>query len=267
MSEPRLTNRTPYVVVAIAVLVAVAAFIGWRVYEGRQVPAPIAVPEPQVVDAGVPEPTPPAVNLADGDALLKDGAAGLSSDAELGKWLAQPDIVRRLVAAVVQVSEGDSPRETLGFLIVNGNFSVVQTKDKKTKLKKSFMSPKSTARYDAVTKVIGSVDAVAAGRLFAKVRPFAESVFREIASPGTKFDDALGKAIDSLAAVPISDQPLEVAPLDEGIGHRFVDPNLEALTRAQKHLLRMGPTNARVVVEKLKAFRAASTQPGSGIGR
>jgi hypothetical protein len=258
MSEPRLTNRTPYVVLALVVLLGVGAFIGWRVYEGRQVPPPVVVAEPQVVDAGVPEPTPAPVNLADGDALLKDGAAGISPDPELAKWLAQPDIIRRLVAAMVQVSEGESPRETLGFLTVTGDFSVVEKKDKKTKKKTTFMSPKSTARYDGVTKVIGSIDTAAAGQLYAKVRPFAESVFREIAPPGKQFDDAFQKAIDALAAVPITDAPLEVAPLDEGIGYRYVDPELESLTRAQKHLLRMGPANARVVVEKLKAFRAAS---------
>ena len=33
---------------------------------------------------------------------------------------------------------------------------------------------------------------------------------------------------------------------------------LSAVSTAQKHLLRMGPVNARIVVEKLKAFRAAS---------
>jgi len=258
MSEPRLTNRTPYVVLGVVVLLAIGAFIGWRVYEGRQVPAPVVVAQPQVVDAGVPEPTPPPVNLAEGDALLKDGAAALSSDPQLATWLAQPDIIRRLVAAMTQVADGDSPRETLGFLPVTGDFSVVEKKDKKTKQKTLLMSPKSTARYDGVTKVIGSIDAVAAGQLYRKVRPFAEAVFREIAAPGKQLDETLQQAIDALAAVPIRDAPLEVTPLDEGIGYRYVDPDLESLTRAQKHLLRMGPVNARVVVEKLKAFRAAS---------
>ena len=134
MSEPRLTNRTPYVVVAIVALVVIAAGLGWFVYQGQQVAPPVVVEKPQVVDAGVPEPTPAPVNLAEGDGLLKDGAAGLSSDPDLARWLAQPDIVRRLVAAMVQISEGESPHDTLGFLIVGGGgFSVDQTKDKKTK--------------------------------------------------------------------------------------------------------------------------------------
>jgi hypothetical protein len=257
MTDPRLTHRTPYVVLALAVLIGVGGFIGWRVYEGRQVPPPVAVPEPQIVDAGVPEPTPPPVNLADGDTLLKDGAAGVSSDPELARWLAEPDIIRRLVAAVMQIGDGASPRATLGFITVNGAFTVDEKKDKKTKQKQTFMSAKSTARYDNVAKVIGSIDAAAAAELYRKVRPFAESVFREIAPPGKTLDASVQKAIDALVAVPITDAPLELAPLDEGVGYRYVDPTLEALTPAQKHVVRMGPANARVVVEKLRMFRAA----------
>ncbi len=261
MSEPRVTNRTPYVVLAVFILLAVSIFIGWRIYEGRQAPDTLVVIEPHAVDAGTPEPTPAPVDLAQGDALLKDAAASLSSNLDLAHWLAHPDIVRRVVAAMVQVGEGESPRETLGFLTVPGVFSVVEKRNKKTRQKQVFISPKSNARYNSVAQVIGSIDAAAAGQLYAKVRPYAESVFREIAPAGKNFDDALTKAIDTLASVPIIDAPLEVAALDEGIGYRFIDPNLESLSRAQKHLLRMGPTNGRMVVEKLQAFRAASVRP------
>ena len=256
MSEPRLTNRTPYVVLGLVVLLAAGAFIGWRVYQGQQVPEPVVAVEPQAVDAGVVEPELPPLNLADGDAILKD--SGISTDPVVLGWLAQPDIVRRLIAAVVQVGDGDSPRETLGFISVQGSFSVIE-KGKKTD-KKVFMSPASTARYDPAAKAIGSIDAALAGRTYAKVRPFAESVLREIGLPGEKLDAALGRAIDRLAAVPLSDEPLELAPLDVGIGYRYVDPTLEGLSRAQKHLLRMGPANARIVVAKLKEFQAASGQ-------
>ncbi len=34
--------------------------------------------------------------------------------------------------------------------------------------------------------------------------------------------------------------------------YEFVDPALESLSPAQKHLLRMGPDNARLVREKLR---------------
>ncbi len=262
MTEPKKPNRTPIVVAAVVVLLGIAAFLGWRVFQ-RQQPLPEAVVERPlpVVDAGMP--AAPSLNSADGDALLKDGAAGLSPEATLAAWLAQPDIVRRLVAAVNQIAEGESPHETLGFMEVKGAFAVVEKKEKK-KSKKApkvfLMSPASTARYDDVTRVIGSVDAAAAGTLYGKVRPFAESVFREIAPPGKTLDETVQKAIDHLAVVPLSDQPIEVTPMVEGIGYAYADPKLESLSRAQKHLLRMGPANARVVIGKLKAFQASTNR-------
>jgi hypothetical protein len=43
----------------------------------------------------------------------------------------------------------------------------------------------------------------------------------------------------------------------QGIGYRFEDANLESLTAAQKHLLRMGPRNVRIVQLKLRDIAAA----------
>lgn len=255
MSEPTRSSKAPIVVVAILVLVAIAGYLGWRVYEGQHAPPPPVVEQPQVVDAGGPD-AGPSLNPADGDALLKDGAAGISGDAMLAKWLAQPDIVRRLVAAAMQVSEGESPHETLGFITVTGPFTV--TEKGKGKKQQLFMSDKSMARYDPFVKIVGTINADAAGKLYAKVRPFAEAVFREIAPPGKEFDATLQKAVDHLAATPMPAGPIALKPPTEGIGYLYADPELEKLTRAQKHLLRMGPKNAKVIVDQLKAFRAAS---------
>jgi hypothetical protein len=46
---------------------------------------------------------------------------------------------------------------------------------------------------------------------------------------------------------------------------QFADPELEALSPAQKHLLRMGPHNMRLVQTKLRAFaRAAGLTQAAG---
>lgn len=257
MTETTKRSKAPLVIVALLVLVAIAGYLGWRVYDAQQTPPAPVVEQPRVVDAGVPD-AGPSLNPADGDVLLKDGAAGISGDAQLAKWLAQPDIVRRLVAAMMQISEGESPHETLGFIAVAGPFTV--TEKGKGKKKQLFMSEKSMARYDPFTAIVGTINADAAGKLYAKVRPYAEGVFREIAPPGKDFDATLQKAVDHLAAVPIPSGPIALKPPTEGIGYVYADPALEQLTRAQKHLLRMGPKNAKVVVEQLKAFRAASAR-------
>ncbi len=264
-------SGTPTIWIATAVIAAliILGFVYWRFFlvEEPRAAAPKA-PVAAVVDAGTPGP----VNLADGDAIMKAEGGGLSTDAILAQWLGQPDLVRRAVAATFQISRGESPRELLSFMSPGGIFSVdeehekaplpVKAKGKKRPAPKpkghSFMSAKSAARYDVVGRVIGSVDTAAMGRLYAKLRPFADAAFREVGPPDKKFDDTFFAAVDHLAAVPISDERLEVVPFDKAVGYAFADPKLEALTPAQKHLLRMGPANARTVVKKLQEFRVAA---------
>jgi hypothetical protein len=43
----------------------------------------------------------------------------------------------------------------------------------------------------------------------------------------------------------------------KGIGYAFADEGLERLTGAQKHLLRMGPRNVRIIKEKLRGIALA----------
>jgi hypothetical protein len=258
MENPPRSNRAVWIVVAL-VFLAGAALVAWRVVEGQQeAPPPVVeVPQPPAQ-----EPTPPAVDLAEGDAQLKANASGLSADPELEKWLSQPDLIRRLVGAVVQVNDGQSPREMLGFLAPGGSFAVDEQSQKPVRrgakrIKKSFISPKSNARYDVIARVLGSVDAAEVGKLYVQLRPFADAAFREIAPAGKQFEPTFSSAVDHLAAVPLTDAPLEVAPMATGVGYQFVEPALEALSPAQKQLLRMGPANARVIVRQLQAFRSA----------
>ena len=253
---PIRKSRAPLVVLALVGALAALGVL-WFVVGGQQPPPPPVVVAPQPPPVVLPT-APPAVDIADADALLK-GATGLSSDPQLAAWLALPGIARRMVAAVVQVEEGESPRGTLGFLAPAGLFSVIERRRHPT-----VISPKSYARYDSITKVIGGVDAAEVGKLYVRFRPYAEAVFKEIAAPGKRFDQSFVNAVDRLAAVPLSDKPIEVKAMKQGVGYLYVDPKLEALSPAQKHLLRMGPANARVIVQKLQAFRAAISSADAG---
>lgn len=260
----------------VAVL-AVGGFFAWRVTQDRRPEAPKA----EAPAAEAPKEGPKAVNLAEGDAMLRAAGGELSADELLALWLAEPDLVRRLVAATFQVSRGESPRELLGFLKPSSGFTVDEVEDKTTlapapKVKpkgkatgkqkarrqskylvRSYMSRASAARYDPVARVLGSIDTAKLGALYARLSPYTDMAMREAAPPGKTLGELLGAAVDHLAKVPISDEPLELVELEEGVGYGFKDPALEALTPAQKHLLRMGPANARVVVKKLEDFRTA----------
>jgi hypothetical protein len=288
MSEDK-TNRAVWLATGgLLVLLTVGAFLGWRLYLARQVPPAQDAPQATVaaaVDAG-------AVDLAEGDALLRSAAGDLSTEALLASWLAEPDLVRRLVAATFQVSRGESPAELLAFLRPAGDFAVdevevvapgakpkakakAKPKRRASRSKKpppprvfrATISAASYARYDLVARVLGSVDTARLGGLYLKLAPFAEMALREAAPAGRTLEGVFGAAVDHLAEVPLSDAPVEVVPMKEGVSYAFKDEKLEALSPAQKHLLRMGPGNARIVVEKLKAFRAAVFSGRADAGR
>lgn len=248
-----LKRRGPQVaVILVIVALLIAGAVTWFVLDR---PHGLAAPDAgavAVIDAGAPEPE--HVDIAAGETLVK----GLVPDS----WLEGGDSIRRAAAAVYAVAEGQSPRVMVPFLDPGGELVVDEVKPPKKKKKekeksKFFISEKNDARYDTVTAAFTKIDAAAVGRLYGAVRPYLDAAFREIAPPGKTFDAAFTAAVDRLAAVPVADGPREVVPLDKGVGYAWADPKLEALKPAEKHLLRMGPKNARAVVAQLKAFRAA----------
>ena len=57
-----------------------------------------------------------------------------------------------------------------------------------------------------------------------------------------------------LLATPTVDGPIRIVP-GKGATYAFADPRLEALTPAQKHLIRMGPENQRMIQTRLREIR------------
>ena len=168
----------------------------------------------------------------------------LSSDPEYKRWLQAGGLVDRIAAAVAAVSEGNSPREPLSFLAPQGAFAVEERKTG------TFISATSYVRYDGVARVVSALDAEAVGRAYSALRPALSAAYATLAPPGARFDQALQRSIQSMLAVPVVRGEVEVVP--RGAVWAYKDTSLEALTPAQKHLLRMGPKNVARVQDKLR---------------
>ena len=69
------------------------------------------------------------------------------------------------------------------------------------------------------------------------------------------FDETMATALDNLLSVDVPEEPVEVQSY-EGV-YVYRDPALEALTPAEKHLLRFGPENALAMQSKLDALAVA----------
>ena len=185
------------------------------------------------------------------DALVRRRVAPLSSSPELQRWLAPDDLVRRFTSSVNNISEGESPRAVLAFLAPQGPFLARETRGERT-----VIDPASYERYEPITRVLSSFDPASAAGVYRELRPFIRRTYAEIAPPGRTFDQAVTQAIEGLLAVPVLDGDVELAP-QAGALYGYADPELEQLTPAQKHLLRMGPANVKRLQKALRAWAQA----------
>ena len=250
-SQPPRGSRakTLAIVVLFGVLALVASYFGLRKSE----PEPVAAAVP--VDAGVAAapPAAPEVSLPESDARVRELVGRLSTEPEFAQWLQQQDLVRRFTAAVNNVAEGSSPAMVLGFLAPAGGFQVREARGKAT------IDDRSFARYDTVARVFGSIDAKMAASVYRELMPLIDQAHKEIAPPGQTFDFTFSKAIQHLLSVPVPQAPVEVRP--KGALYAYASPELEGLSRAQKHLLRMGPKNMQTIQAKLRELQGALGLP------
>ena len=188
--------------------------------------------------------------LDDTDALVRHLVAALSSHPKVAAWLTTDDLIRNFTAVVHDVSAGMTPAARLKVLAPARSF---HPDDRDGDLR---IDPQNYGRYDDVADAIASVDAAGAARLYATLKPRIDEAYAEQGFPHVPFDRTLERAIVHLLHTPVVTE----APALEARGadvFAYADPRLENLSSAQKHLLRMGPRNVRLVQAKLREIAAA----------
>ncbi len=260
----RRRQRLLLALLALALLLA-AALLGRRLFEDSGEPAAPSEPAPTTASgeaapeglAPVPptapeaelEPDEPLPPLAESDAFVRERAAAASSRPELAAWLVGEGLVARFVAAVDNVANGESPRAHLRELAPSGPFEATEREGRYVATQRSW------SRYDLVAALFSSLDADACARLHRLLLPLFEESYRELGGGEDRFDDALKRAFRELLRAPSIDGDVEVVPRVRS--YHFADPELEALSPAQKHLLRMGPRNVRAIQAKLRELATA----------
>jgi hypothetical protein len=254
-NEPLPRPARAWPVVLGVILVALAGLVIWylvqRPPEGQLTP-PEPAPRGQETGAAVPPAEPPPT-VQEGDARVRALVGPLSADPELAKWLGVEGLLQRFTTAVANIAEGESPRMVLNFMAPVGGFQVAEDQGRTT------IDPRSYERYDAVARVIGSLDAQGSAQAWAELRPLADRVYAEIAPPGRTFEQTFTRAIEHLLEVPVPQGDVEVVP--KGALYVYADPKLEGLSRAQKHLLRMGPGNIQIIQRRLQELHTALGLP------
>jgi hypothetical protein len=165
------------------------------------------------------------------------------------RWLAEGDPVRRWALVTDNLAEDTSPRRELALFAPSAPFSVA------SKQGRVVIAPESYRRYDRFADAIAAVDAQTAASVYRALRGSLGAAYRALGYPDRSFDRVTAKALSRLERAPVRDGPLEV--VDEDGVYLFADRALEGAGDVEKHLLRMGPRNARLVQAKAKEIREA----------
>jgi len=194
------------------------------------------------------------VELDSSDPLIRNLVKQISSNPQLSNWIAATDLVRKLVASVDNIANGQSPRAHLDFFMVEEPFKVIQISGRE------YIDPSGYTRYNGIAEAFVSLDTEGSVRLFRQLKPVIQEAYGDLGYPNQDFQNTLVKAIRELLRVPVVKEVLLQKKI---VSYVMTDPRLEELSPAQKHLLRMGPENVKKVQSKLREIARALGVPST----
>jgi hypothetical protein len=253
----------PFWILGAAVVLAIALGAG---YWYLHAPAPQSAPAARAPVAAPstgrgPEPgdrilLPP---LDETDALVRQLVGRLSSHPAVAAWLATDGLIVNFAVVTTRISNGESPVPELKAIEPVPLFRAQNVRGK------LILDPASYRRYDRYAQAVSALDSRGTARLYATLKPRILDAYRRLGQPTGDFDPVLEGAIVELLKVPVVQGEIELAP--SGIVYAFVDPKLEGLSAAQKHLLRMGPQNVQAIQSKLREIADYLGIPGTRLPR
>ncbi len=218
--------------------------------EDRPAPlAPLAAPQPAEED---PEPEEPEVvlpALSESDVFAREALATLSQHPGLASFLLTDELVRKIVAAVDNIAEGENPARHFPYLAPEEKFDVV------LRPPQVFLDPRSYHRYNVLASAFASMDAQGLATLYRNAKPLMEEAYVELGYQDQQFEDALRKAISILLQTPVVEGRITLRA--NSVNYTFVESRLAALSPAPKQLLRTGPENTKKVQSKLRELADA----------
>lgn len=251
-------NKVIFTVAAFFVVIAAGIAVYFLFFRStpekippiEQVEESVAVPEEKIAEPASRETAyaPIYADIDESDSLVRELINNISKNPILIQWLSSNDIIRKFTVVVDNIANGQSPRAHIDFFKPDGQFEV-EEKDGML-----YMDPDSYKRYDPIAIVFTSLDTEETVILFRRFKPVIDQAYSDLGYPDTDFEVTLIKAINEMLEVPmVKDVLLET----QVISYKMVDPKLENLSQAQKHLLRMGPENIEKIQKKLRELKSA----------
>lgn len=218
----------------------------------KEKPAPVKViepPEPEL-NLAADEPVEPAFvlpRLESSDQLIRDGAVSLTRHEGINTWLGSKELVRKTVAFIDNIANGNIAKQPAAALAPKGQMSVKEVSEGVY-----VMNESSYDRFNNTTNILLSIDTQRSIEFYILLRPLYEQAYGELGYPSGNFDEVVLRAIGRLLETPTLNEPAKmIRPV---VMYEYQDPKLESLSPAQKQLLRMGPKNSEAIKDKLRDF-------------
>jgi hypothetical protein len=254
-TELHRSSRVPWIILVGLLILGGGAVWLWVRRPKPRAPAPPVAPAAEAVPSAQPAPSSlPAVSPATAKALL----AAVAQHVLYQRALVEDDFVHRCAIVADNLAEDVSPRAQLGFLAPTAPFAATESHGK------SVIAAASYQRYDGLGDAVASVDAQALARAYRGIHPVLEAAYRALGYPGASLDEVVAKALRRIDASPVVDG--EVAVERQAGTYVFADPRLESSGAVEKHLLRMGPRNTRLLQAKAREIMQALGFPRSPAG-
>ena len=269
-----MSQNRPVIIALVVVGLLLIGFIIYYATSGDPKPEvvtqQIAIPKPDpVVVEPEPEVVPPPVTtmpveeeeieaeeeeevtpafilplLDNSDQLIRDGVVSLTRHESINGWLAPNELIRKFVAFVDGIANGQVAKDPVRILAPQGPFLVRQVSESVFELDEA-----SYDRYNFFAEVVVSLDSRRAAEFYQLVNPMLQEAYEELGYPDRQFNDVVFKAIGRLLETPVIHGQIRlIRPV---VMYEFEDKKLESLSAAQKQLIRMGPGNSRALQVKL----------------
>jgi hypothetical protein len=258
-SQPRYGGgRGPGLIAGIVVFAILVGATIWILKTSSPPAEPRPTPDFRTVPrAPSPTPTPapeiPLPALDQSDDLVRSLASGLSTHPQLGLWLARKNLIRLFTAVIESISRGESPRPHMRFVIVRGEFGAMRERGR------IVIDPSSYVRYDFVADAVESIDSAGCAGVYQLLLPLGEEAYRELGHPDGGLTHAVERAFRHLLEAPVVPGRIELKQIVRGnlVLYEYTDAELESLSPAKKHLVRMGPRNVGRIQTKLRELADA----------
>lgn len=198
-------------------------------------------------DSVIPEPVAQLPTLNPRDDSVRELLAGLSGHREYVRWIRLDHLIQKIALVVENISRGTIPIRHFKFLIPKEKFIVAEISPEIYRIQ-----PEGYHRYNLYADTLASLDLAAGYRVYLSLRPLLNVAYQELGYPDGDFDSVLRLAIKHLLSTPVLSG--EVFLIRPSVMYRFADPQIEALSPAQKQLIRMGPRNTRLIHSVLRDF-------------